>query len=276
MNNFAPDSGALHRAMQELLRHVARTIILPHYQQLSASQIEHKAADDVVTIADRLAEEALAEGLAKIIPGLPIVGEEAAHADAAVLDRLDSACWIVDPIDGTNNYAAGKPPFGILVAMADGGEAHMGWIYDPLADRLCVAHKGKGAFINGERINARATGQTPPVAAISLVFMDQAQREAVKTHIAPHYTLVDIPRCAAEQYPRLAVGTNDVSIFERTLAWDHAAGVLWLNEAGGKAARLDGSPYRVNEHGRTGLIGAASPELFDDLAQRLVVLESEP
>ena len=274
MNNFAPDSGALHRAMQELLRHVARTIILPHYQQLSASQIEHKAADDVVTIADRLAEEALAEGLAKIIPGLPIVGEEAAHADAAVLDRLDSACWIVDPIDGTNNYAAGKPPFGILVAIADGGEAHSGWIYDPLVDRLCVAHKGKGAFINGERISAQATGRTPPVAAISLVFMDQAQREAVKTHISPHYTLVDIPRCAAEQYPRLALGINDVSIFERTLAWDHAAGVLWLNEAGGKAARLDGSPYRVNEHGRTGLIGAASPELFDSLAQRLNALES--
>ena len=101
--------------------------------------------------------------------------------------------------------------------------------------------------------------------------MDPAQREAVKRHIAPHYALVDIPRCAAEQYPRLALGQNDVSIFERTLAWDHAAGVLFVNEAGGKAARMDGTAYRVDD-GRTGLIGAASPALWDELAERMSAL----
>jgi len=62
---------------------------------------------------------------------------------------------------------------------------------------------------------------------------------------------------------------NDISIFERTLAWDHAAGVLFLNEAGGKAARPDGSPYRVDEWARPGLLGAASPKLWDDMAERL-------
>lgn len=273
MSDLPNDIDRLDRAVADLLRVVSQRIILPHYQHLSTDQIESKAANDVVTIADQLAEEALAEGLAKIVPGLPIVGEEAAFADPAVLDRLDGPCWIVDPIDGTNNYAAGKPPFGILIAMADGGEAQSGWIYDPMADRLCTAHQGKGATINGARVQARSSGQTPPVAAISLVFLDDAKREAMKAHIAPHYSLVDIPRCAAEQYPRLALGTNDVSVFERTLAWDHAAGVLWLNEAGGKAARLDGSPYRVNEHGRTGLVGAASPELFEQLARRLNALE---
>ena len=80
--------------------------------------------------------------------------------------------------------------------------------------------------------------------------------------------MVDIPRCAAEQYPRLALGVNDLSVFERTLAWDHAAGVLFLNEAGGKAAREDGSPYRVDDH-RRGLIAAASPALWDDWAERM-------
>ncbi|HCO46578.1 MAG TPA: inositol monophosphatase, partial [Erythrobacter sp.] len=99
-----------------------------------------------------------------------------------------------------------------------------------------------------------------------LIFMEEQRRDATRRHIAPAYELVDIPYCAAEQYPRLALGTNDVSIFERTLAWDHAAGVLWLNEAGGKAARPDGSPYRVDEVGRTGLLGAASPALWDELA----------
>ncbi|WP_424775412.1 inositol monophosphatase family protein [Novosphingobium sp.] len=258
--------------MHALLRDVSARAILPHYQTLSAGQIEAKAADDVVTVADTEAEDMLAEGLARIIPGLPIVGEEAAHADPAVLDRLSSACWIVDPLDGTNNFAAGKPPFGIIIAMADGGEAHTGWIYDPLSDRLCIAHKGKGAFINGEKIQACSTGQEPPVAAISLVFMDPAQRAAMKDHIAPHYGLVDIPRCAAEQYPRLVLGVNDCSIFERTLAWDHAAGVLFVNEAGGKAARPDGRPYRVDEAHLPGLIGAASERLWDDLAGRLAAL----
>ncbi|WP_114522141.1 inositol monophosphatase family protein [Altererythrobacter sp. ZODW24] len=272
MTQTPEEIDTFHQAIGDLLRKVSREIILPHFRSLSADQIENKAADDVVTVADKLAEEMLEEGLGAIIPGLPIVGEEAAHADPSVLDRLNGSCWIVDPIDGTNNYAAGNAPFGILLAMADAGEAHTGWIYDPIADRLCTAHRGKGAYINGERITAKTSGQTPAVAAISMIFMDDAQREATKTHIAPHYSLVDIPRCAAEQYPRLALGENDVSIFERTLAWDHAAGVLWLNEAGGMAARPDGSVYRVNEHGRTGLIGASSPELFEGLAARLAAL----
>lgn len=269
---------AFHEAVHALLREVSQKAILPYYQSLENGQVEQKdtggisTVDDVVTVADHLAEEMLEEGLAKIIPGLPVVGEEAAHADPAVLDRLAGDCWIVDPIDGTNNFAKGRPPFGILLAMASGGEAHTGWIYDPLSDRFCVAHKGKGAFINGEKIRARGTGEDPPVAAISLLFFDKSHREAIAAHIAPHYRLVDIPRCAAEQYPRLALGVNDVSIFERTLAWDHAAGVLWLNEAGGKAARPDGSPYRVDEWNRPGLIGAASPAMWDEVALRLAAL----
>ena len=123
--------------------------------------------------------------------------------------------------------------------------------------------------MGGEQVQARTTGSHPPVAAISLVFMDPARREAVKQGIAPYYTLVDIPRCAAEQYPRLALGVNDLSVFERTLAWDHAAGVLFLNEAGGKAARPDGRPYRVDEAHLPGLLGAASPALWDELAERM-------
>ncbi|MBT2133977.1 inositol monophosphatase [Croceibacterium sp. LX-88] len=260
--------------MHELLRDVTRRAITPYYQKLAADEVTAKAADDVVTVADNLSEEMLAEGLAKIIPGLPIVGEEAAHADASVQDRLSSDCWIVDPLDGTRNFAKGQPPFGILIAMASGGEAHTGWIYDCLTDRFCVAHRGKGAFVNGEKISARPTGESPPVAAISLIFMEGARREAVK-EAAAGYRLVDVPYCAAEQYPRLALGVNDVSIFERTLAWDHAAGVLWLNEAGGKVARLDGSPYRVDEWARKGLVGAASPALWDEMATRLANLPPE-
>ena len=79
---------AFHEAVFSLLRDVSQNIILPHYQSLTSDQIDEKSPDDLVTVADRLAEERLAEGLARIIPGVPIVGEEAAHADPSVLDRL--------------------------------------------------------------------------------------------------------------------------------------------------------------------------------------------
>lgn len=254
-----------------VMEHAARRAVLPRYQTLAEGEIIAKSPGELVTIADSQAEELLFEGLARLLPEATIVGEEASEADPSLLNRLgDALCWIVDPIDGTSNFAAGKPPFGMMVALAEAGETIAGWILDPLSGRLCHAHRGYGAWIGEERITARGTGQNPPVAAISLVFMDPARREAVKATIAPHYNLVDIPRCAAEQYPRLVLGVNDVSIFERTLAWDHAAGVLFVNEAGGKAARPDGRAYRVDEAQLPGLIGAASPALWDDLAERLV------
>ncbi|WP_391561914.1 inositol monophosphatase family protein [Novosphingobium sp.] len=256
-----------------ILQQASNRAIMPRYQSLSADQIDAKAADDVVTIADKEAELILAEGLASLLPEAAIVGEEAAHADPALLNRLgDALCWIIDPIDGTNNYAAGKPPFGVMVALSQAGETVAGWIYDPLSGRLAHAHHGAGAFIGEDRITAQTTGAQPPIAAISLVFMDPAKRQAMKDHIAPHYTLTDIPRCAAEQYPRLVLGVNDCSIFERTLAWDHAAGVLFVNEAGGMAARPDGRAYRVDEAHLPGLIGAASPQLWEELAFRLAAV----
>lgn len=263
---------ALDDEIRDLLRFAAERAILPRYRNLADGHVIEKAANDLVTIADHETEEFLTEALRRLAPGVAVVGEEAAHADPTVLDRLTDACWIIDPLDGTHNFANGKPPFGIIVALADGGETVAGWIYDPLSRRFCHAHRGKGAFVNGERVIAQTTGECPPVAAISLLFMDPDRRERIKQDIAPHYRVVDIPRCAAEQYPRLALGTNDLSIFERTLPWDHAAGVLWLNEAGGKATRLDGSAYRIDDYIRPGLIGAASPALWDELAARMEAL----
>nr|WP_133366735.1 inositol monophosphatase family protein [Qipengyuania sediminis] len=247
--------------------------IMPRWRQLERHEIEAKPATgslpDVVTIADKDAEAILAEGLGKLLPEAAIVGEEASAADPALLARLaDDLCWIIDPIDGTNNFAAGTSPFGILVALAERGETVGGWILDCRSGRFCHAARGSGAFVDGERISARETGFDPPVAANSLVYLTPERRALVGAAIAPHYTLVDIPRCAAEQYPRLVLGQNDVAIFERTLPWDHAAGALFVNEADGKVARPDGSPYRPVDWDRPGMIGAASPRLWDEMAAR--------
>lgn len=259
----------LYQAVADLMREAAERAILPRYQTLAQHEISEKAADDFVTIADHESEAILTAGLAKMLPEAAVVGEEAAYADSTILDRLgEGVCWIVDPVDGTWNFSHGQPPFGIIVALAERGETLAGWIYDPLSERVCHAHRQGGAWINGEPVRARASGGAPPTAAIGLAYMDPDKRAGVEREIVPHYRTVAIPRCAAEQYPRLVLGQDDISIFERTLPWDHAAGVLFLNEAGGKAARVDGSPYRLDDK-RRGLIGAATPQLWEELAARM-------
>ena len=262
-------------AMRALMRHVAETAIMPRYRNLRAADITEKAEDDWVTIADREAEEMLSDALAKLAPGLAIVGEEAAHEDPAVMDRLSNECWIIDPIDGTGNFAKGEGHFAIMIAHAADGEARSGWIYDPRRDRLCEAHLGDGAFIDGARVTAHDSGISPPRLAAMKRYMDDVQRGLFDAQIAPHYTLADAPGCAAEQYPLTVLGEHDVAIYERTLPWDHAAGALFLNEAGGTCLRPDGSPYRVDS-GRKGMIGAANRRLFDDLAERLAAAGYSP
>ncbi|MBD3774118.1 MAG: inositol monophosphatase [Rhodobacteraceae bacterium] len=259
----------LDHEILSMMRFASERALMPRWRNLAKSEIVEKEPGDLVTVADREIEQFLTDALRTLAEDVAVVGEEAVHADPEVAKALSGPCWIIDPLDGTHNFASGEGPFGIMIALADAGETLAGWIYDPREDRLCHARKGEGAFINGERVSARETGEEPPIAAISQIFLDDAEREATKAKLADHYRMVDIPRCAAEQYPRLALGTNDVSVFKRTLAWDHAAGTLWLNEAGGKCARPDGSPYRVDEHDKPGLIGASSPRLWDELAARL-------
>ena len=263
MSQFSP----LDAEIRDLMRFAAERSMMPRFRALANSDIEMKGEDDPVTVVDREIEEFLSEALTRLAPDVAVVGEEAVAADESVLEKLNGPCWIIDPLDGTANFTEGKGPFGIIIALADAGRAVAGWLYDPVKDRLCHAKAGEGAFIDGVKVTARTTGESPPVAAVSRIFMTPEERAQTEAKLGPHYTMVDIPRCAAEQYPRLALGENDVSAFQRTLPWDHAAGVLWLNEAGGKAARFDGSEYRVDDYGRTGLLGAASPELWEQYAR---------
>ncbi|WP_425516707.1 inositol monophosphatase family protein [Stakelama flava] len=259
----------LHAPVAALIREVAETIVLPRFRNLSAGEKEEKAPDDWVTIADRESEARLSEGLAAILPEARIIGEEACAADPAILDRLGSGMqWIIDPVDGTGNFAAGKAPFGIMVALGDGADVAAGWIYDPLRQRMCHAVRGGGAFIDDEPVKATESGEAMPVAALATYFMPHAERARVVERAHGNFRIVDIPRCAAEQYPRIILGENDISIFERTLPWDHAAGTLLLTEAGGRITRLDGTPYRLGD-ARTGMLAASSPRLWEKAARLL-------
>ncbi|MEC3949460.1 inositol monophosphatase family protein [Sphingobium sp. HWE2-09] len=260
----------LHDPVVALMRAVGRDIVMPRYQNLASDEISEKAANDFVTIADKESEIRLAQGLAAILPEAGIIGEEACAADPAILDRAgDGLNWIIDPIDGTGNFAAGQAPFGIIIALADGGTTLAGWILDPLTGRLCHAMLGGGSHIDGERVQARESGGDVPIAALATFFMSANEREDMERRAQASFTLVDIPRCAAEQYPRLVLGQNDVSVFARTLPWDHAAGTLFVNEAGGCCQRTDGTPYVVGDL-RRGLMGASSRRLWDKAAATLL------
>ena len=261
--------GPLDAEIRDLLRFAAQRSMLPRYRALADDEIEMKGEDDPVTIVDREVEAFLSEALTKLAPGVAIVGEEAAAADPTVLDALSEQCWIIDPLDGTSNFAKGEGHFGIIIALADAGEAVAGWLYDPVRDRLCHTKRGEGAFVDGEAIKAKPSGNTPPNLAAMKRFMSDEQRALFEAEVEPHYTIVEAPGAAAEQYPLVVSGGHDTAIYERTLAWDHAAGCLFLNEAGGACLRPDGSPYRVDD-GRKGMIGAASRALFDTLAERLL------
>jgi fructose-1,6-bisphosphatase/inositol monophosphatase family enzyme len=252
-----------------IMRRATELAIRPRYRSLQAHHVSEKAEDDIVTIADRESEIILAEGLARLLPEAAIVGEEAAHADPTLARKLgDALCWIIDPLDGTNNFAAGRPPFGIIVALAEAGETVAGWIYDPLTGRCCRAERGKGAFVDDERVHSVGSGQAKPVVAITLGLVDPERAARVRDVFEQSCTFADNPRCAAEQYPRLALGQNDIAFFNRTFAWDHAAGVLFLNEAGGKAARYDGSAYRTDDD-KTGVLAASTPALWAWMSELL-------
>jgi fructose-1,6-bisphosphatase/inositol monophosphatase family enzyme len=254
---------SLHDAVQAVMVDAATRAILPRHRRLAIEEVREKTPDELVTIADQESEAILSEGLARLLPEAAIVGEEAADRDPAVLSKLgDGLCWIIDPLDGTGNFVSGDGPFGILVALAEHGMPVGGWILDPLTGRFVAAMRGHGCFIDGQQTEARASGAEVPIVGVSSLIAQAPHRADLLQRVRTRFDEVPIPRCAADQYPAMILGQCDITLFERTLPWDHAAGIPCLTEAGGVATRLDGSPYRVDDQ-RTGLIAAATPALWD-------------
>lgn len=262
--------GALDIEVGGMLREAAREIVMPHFRRLSANQIREKGPGDIVTIADQRSEERLTERLAKLLPEARVIGEEACAADASLLDGLDKGvAWIVDPIDGTTNYAEGIEPFAIMVALIADGVTQGGWILDPVADTLFHASLGGGAFVDGEPIVARPSGTLPPRAALAFHYLPEDVQADFAARTPGRLTEVAIPRCAGAQYQRLVTGVDDATLYWKMLPWDHAPGALILTEAGGRIAHYDGAPYRPAYPGK-GLIAAATPALWD-LARDVLV-----
>lgn len=242
-----------------LMRDAAQTAVLPLYQRLAAGDIEEKAPGDLVTVADRWSEEFLTAGLTKLLPGSTVVGEEAVAFDATLLDSLGNAgpVWLVDPLDGTANFAAGHGPFAVMVALLEGGVPRIGWILDILLDRLAVAEAGGGAYLDGERL--AVDQDAPPLSTLRGNMRSRHLPRQVRAALEQRAPLFGeaLPGtgCAAREYPDVLTGVQDFALFWRTQPWDHAAGVLLARESGAVARRLDGGEYLPSDL-RPGLLVA--------------------
>lgn len=235
--------------VEEAVRKAAAAEIMPRFRQLAAHEIvEKNGPHDLVTVADRLAEEHLTASLTALLPGSVVVGEEAVHASPGILGALrgDDPVWIVDPVDGTRQFVHGDPGFATLVCLAHRGELLASWTYAPALDLMATARRGGGARLGGVPLHAGSPepGRDLEVAISHYDFTTAAEKHA----LSPLRTDGVLPRpcgSAGLEYLHIAQGSLDALAFSWENAWDHAAGLLLVAEAGGASATLAGEPFRI-------------------------------
>ncbi len=237
--------------LAEILRVAARSEVMPRFRRLAADHVRTKSGPlDLVTDADEAAERAIAAALQARFPGCLVVGEEAASADPSLIDGLAAAplAFTVDPIDGTANYAAGLPLFGMMAAVVEHGATVGAVILDPVVDSYSAALRDEGAWEQAadggrQRLRVALPAALQAMAGpVSWRFMPAALRDRVLTRL-PRLAAVWDHRCAAHEYRALVAGHAHFVLFNKLLPWDHLPGVLLHREAGGYAAKFDGSAY---------------------------------
>ncbi|AEH78890.1 inositol monophosphatase [Sinorhizobium meliloti] len=263
-------------ALANLLQEAAVKEILPRFRNLGSGDVRMKSeAIDLVTEGDEAAERLIKANIDAIAPGAVFIGEESVAADPALLDKLAGAdlAIVVDPIDGTFNFAAGLPLFGVMASVVAGGETVAGIIYDPLGNDWVIAERGSGAWMcrpDGmqERLSVTA-GVTVEnmVGVASAGFYAQAERRIVMGNMAK-VRMATSYRCAAHEYRIFAGGHLHFLMYQKLMPWDHLAGTLIAEEAGAYAARFDGSRY-LPAHTNGGLLLATDRDSWEELRREV-------
>ena len=197
---------------------------------------------------------------------MPVVGEEAVEKDPGLLDligRPGEACWIVDPLDGTANFAAGKDRFAVIVCLVQDARPIAGWIFHVPQDRMAVAQLGQGVTLDGTPVHGKPPGR-PPSGFVGYRIAKEFDRQLPEQQRA-RLGRVSTLGCAGAEYIEILSGRASFSLYRMTKPWDHAAGALMLREAGGDALRFDGTPYGPAQEINAGLIAASSPEVLAEV-----------
>ncbi len=232
-----------------LVRVVADNEIMPRFGRLTADDVVEKAPGDLVTVADRAVEDALSVALCRLLPGSLVVGEEAVGTDARVLQALtgDVPVWVIDPIDGTHNYAAGNPRFATLVALCHGRDVLASWTYAPALDVMATARAGSGAYVNGERVRVAAAP-----AGLRHLDVCTPQHKWWTADNRPRFNAMcraGVSLCFFDtsglEYVELATGRRAAMVLTWEYPWDHAAGLLLHAEAGGVSMARDGRRFTL-------------------------------
>ena len=255
--------------LTDLLREAAATEIMPRFHHVQTSA---KADGSVVTETDAAVQTHLSRALARAFPGIPLLGEEmTADEQRRLLGNADHPVWVLDPLDGTSNYAGGFPCFGISLALIDSGQIVQGAILDPVRDECFCARRGAGAWCNGQLITPFAPGPTPGDCTLGDCLAMIDFKRLPPAHIPALFRPGGFRSqrnlgTAALEWAWLAAGRFQLYMHGGQKLWDYAAGYLIATEAGVAARR-----YRP--HGTalaTGIdlepclmVAAATPALLD-------------
>lgn len=259
-----------------ILRDAALKEIMPRFRRLAPTDVRAKtSATDLVTEADEAAERFIMAECASTFPGAAFVGEELVAARPAALGEVGTADFVivVDPIDGTANFAAGAPLFAVMAAVVSRGETVAGVIYDPMGDDVVMAEKGGGAVVrrsDGETVRlsvADPVGVADMVGAASHTYFEPEERRKVLSNFAGVKILANY-RCAGHEHRLMATGHFHFTLYSKLMPWDHLAGALIVEEAGGYVRRFDGSRYEAG-HVEGGLISATDPESWQKLRAQI-------
>jgi fructose-1,6-bisphosphatase/inositol monophosphatase family enzyme len=261
-------------AVARLIAEVAEAEVVPRFRRLAAADVREKARGEVVTVADHAVEARLEAALRSLTPGTVVLGEEAAAADPGLFNLLvgGEPVWIIDPIDGTSNFANGVPVFAVMVAFVRSGEVLQGWIYDPVARRMASAALHEGAWLDGGRLHVTAPSPDPAQMKGALLAGFFGRRDLAKKVLDRRDRVQAVKglRCAGHEYLRLARGETQFALFSRLMPWDHAPGVLIHAEAGGYGAYLEGGPFNPARIDASGILLAPDKASWEKLHATLL------
>ena len=240
-------------SVAQLIVEAAKTLILPRFRQLGADDIQTKSSPtDLVTIADTQTELWLTPRLQDLLPGSEVLGEEAVSQGMASAQILEGSApvWVIDPVDGTYNFAHGDENFCTMIALIRETQVQEAWIYFPTEERMFWAAKGQGTHVQfADETSAKLKIEDPdPTGALSHKFWKRPELKAQKSQILEQLAPTTRTRCAGRDYASAVTGKISFAAMATLTPWDHAPGTLMVQEAGGEVW-LDRGAYdpRVKE-----------------------------
>ncbi len=260
--------------VEGLIREAAAKEVMPRWRRLGEHDVDVKTGPhDLVTDADREAELFLTKELGALLPGSVVVGEEAVHADPASYEAIkgDTPVWIVDPVDGTRQFVRGETGFCTLVALARRGVVHASWTFAPAREQFATAVRGWAPVSTGSRCAPVPRPRPGPARGHLPPGLHHGRREARPPRPVDRRRGPRPCGSAGLEYLAIARGESDAVAFSWEAAWDHAAGLLLVEEAGGTHLTRAGLPFAVRG-GNTLPFTAARDEAT---ARRVVALLSD-